>query len=87
MVLIGIDDEAWNTYKKSWALFGVRTHKELTRMLELYLQESSQECIEYAKRHLISNEPEALVSRGIGLREEKQKKSAQKKRQNSNNSY
>jgi len=31
MVLIEIDDEVWDLYKKSWALFGVKTYEGLVK--------------------------------------------------------
>lgn len=71
LVLIEIDDEVWEIYKKSMALLGVRTHEELVRMIEIQLWEESYGCIEDGKKQLMSDEPEALVLRAIGLMEEK----------------
>jgi len=73
MVLIEIDDEVWNKYKKSWAILGVKTDEDLIEMLESQLWEESINCIQAAKEGPISNEPEALVLRAIGLMEEKTK--------------
>jgi len=71
VVLIEVDDEIWNIYKRSWALFGVKTHAELVRMLERYMEEGSMEVLNGAERILISDEPEALVRREIGLAKER----------------
>ncbi len=71
MVWIQIDDEAWTLYKKSWALMDVKTHAGLVRMLERYMEESSKEVIDYAEHNLLSDEPEALFLREVGLMKEK----------------
>ena len=71
IVLIEIDDEVWELYKKSWALLGTKTHEGLIKMLEVQLWEESYGCIEDGKKQLMSDEPEALVLREIGLMEEK----------------
>lgn len=71
MVWIEIDDEVWELYKKSWALFGVRTHEELVKTLNNSLWDDSIVVLEDSERHLISNEPEALMRREIGLTKEK----------------
>jgi len=67
LVWIEIDDEAWELYKKSWALMGVKTHAGLVRMLERYIRESSMDVLGDAENILVSDEPEALVRREIGL--------------------
>jgi hypothetical protein len=33
MVLIEIDDDVWDLFKKSWVLLGVREHEKLVEML------------------------------------------------------
>jgi hypothetical protein len=71
MVLVEIDNEVWALFKKSWALFGTKTHAELVKMLNVDLKETSLNIIEDAKWHLFSDEPEALMLREIGLMEEK----------------
>ena len=71
MVWIEIDDEAWELYKKSWALFGVRTHEKLVKMLNIDVREDSIIVIEDSERQLMSDEPEALMRREIGLIKEK----------------
>lgn len=74
MVFIEIDEGIWALFKKSWALFGIKTHVELVKMLNIDLMEQSLKVIEDAKNKLISYEPEALVLREIGLLEKKIKK-------------
>ena len=49
MVLIEMDDEVWDLYKKSWALLGTKTHEGLISMLEVELREESNDCIESCK--------------------------------------
>ena len=73
VVLIEVDDEIWNLYKRSWALFGVKTHAELVRMLERYLEECSGDVLQEAESILISHEPEALMRREMGLMKERMK--------------
>ena len=31
MVIVEIDDEVWDVYRRSWALMGVREYKELVK--------------------------------------------------------
>ena len=73
MVSIEIDDKVWSVFKKSWALLGVKTEEELIEMLECELQEESDAVIVLGGRELLSEEPEALVLRAIGARDQKRK--------------
>jgi hypothetical protein len=45
-------------------------------MLENRLWEESMNCIEHAKSEIVSNEPEALVLRAIGIEEAKLRENA-----------
>jgi hypothetical protein len=79
MVLIEIRGDAWEVYKRSWALMGIRSHEELVRILEDDIEEKSISVIEDAERQLIDDEPEAYVRREIGiLKEKKDKKNKHK---------
>lgn len=71
MVIVDIDDEVWDVYRRSWALMGVRGDKELVRFLEIDMWEHSCDVLEHAEHQLLSDEPEALVRRVIGIEKEK----------------
>ena len=47
LVLIEIDDETWELYKKSWALFGVKTDDGVVKMLEVHMCEESMDVIDF----------------------------------------
>jgi hypothetical protein len=49
MVLIEIRGDAWEVYKRSWALMGIRSHDELVRILEDDIEEKSISVIEDAE--------------------------------------
>ena len=74
MLTVELDDEAWGLWKRSWALWGVRTNDELIKFLEIHMRESSTDVLNSAEEMLISDEPEALARREIGLMKERQKK-------------
>ncbi len=71
MAWIEIDDDAWNAYKGSWALLGIRAEEKLIDMLEDRLWRESINVIENAERELVDYTPEAYVRREIGLEKEK----------------
>lgn len=75
MVKIEIADEAWDVYKRSWALMGIRTDEELVRIFEGDLRETSISVLENAETELIDDTPEAYVRREIGLEKERLEKS------------
>lgn len=66
--------EAWDLWKRSWALWGARTDDELIKYLEIHMRESSMDVLESAENCLISDEPEALMRREMGLMKERQGK-------------
>jgi len=47
LVLIEIDDETWELYKKSWALFGVKPDDGVVKMLEVHMWEESMDVIDF----------------------------------------
>jgi hypothetical protein len=71
MVIIDIDDEVWDVYRRSWALMEVRGYKELVRFLEIEMWEHSCDVLEHAEHQLLSDEPEAFVRRAIGIDKKK----------------
>jgi hypothetical protein len=71
MVTIEIRDDVWKVYQQSWALMGIRGHKELVKMLEDDLFDKSKTVIEDAETHLIDDTPEAYFRREIGIIKEK----------------
>jgi hypothetical protein len=75
MVTIEIDDDIWDAYRRSWALLGVRGHEELVRILEIGLWEESNDVLYDGEKHLLSDEPEALVRRAIGIEKENKQSS------------
>jgi hypothetical protein len=72
VVTIEIRDDVWKVYQQSWALMGIRGHKELVKMLEADLFDKSKTVIEDAEIHLIDNTPEAYFRREIGIIKEKE---------------
>jgi hypothetical protein len=71
VVTIEIRDNVWKVYQQSWALMGIRGHKELVKMLEDDLFDKSKTVIEDAETHLIDDTPEAYFQREIGIIKEK----------------
>ena len=67
---IELDDEVWDLLKKSWFIWGVKTDEEIIKMLNQRIWEDAYIAVNDAKRHLISEEPEALMTREIGIMEE-----------------
>ncbi len=73
MVVIEIPDGVWELYKRGWALFGVKGHRDVVDMMIFEMKDMSEAFIKEAKIKLISNAPEALMLRETGLREEARK--------------
>jgi len=71
MVIIDIDDEIWEAVTCAWALLGIRGHDALVKFLENGLWEECNDMLDDGEKMLISDEPEALVRRAIGIEKEK----------------
>jgi hypothetical protein len=79
MVLIRIDDEVWEKFRSSWAMFGVKTEEKLIRMLEDQIWENSLDCLANAEKELIDDSPEAYFRREIGMEKEKKRSEKEEK--------
>jgi hypothetical protein len=72
VVFVPIPDNVWETFKQSWALFGVREHQRLVEMLVDDMLDKSIGVLEDSERHLVKDTPEAYAKREIGLLKEEQ---------------
>jgi hypothetical protein len=70
MVIIDIDDEVWEAVTRAWALLGIRGQDALVRFIENGLWEECNDMLDDGEKTLISDEPEALVRRAIGIEKE-----------------
>ncbi len=73
MVVIEVDDDVWEAISRAWAILGVREHDNLVRFLMQGLWEKANNMLDDAEKQLISDEPEALVRRAIGIEKEKER--------------
>lgn len=78
MVLIEIDDLLWEYYCKSWVLCDVRDEDKIIHFLEERLYEEASaifvdifpDIFKDAERQKLTDAPEALVRRAIGIEQE-----------------
>jgi hypothetical protein len=73
MVIIEVDDDVWEAISRAWALLGIRGYDNVARFLEQGLWEEANDMLDDAEKQLMSDEPEALVRRAIGIEKEKER--------------